>query len=166
MKHPALAAVIALAASLLFAGTAEAQAVTPLDEEPLSLSVDGSQHIFDHAVTPATCSIVVDRVGVASCFELVTDWVCPSGNGTNPLSADALGRFSPTYNGLIANPVTPRAYIDTHCLLVGTRPQPVPAATIACKAGEVVAMNSAGGLVCAATPTVAVVAVAVPSFTG
>ena len=166
MKHPALAAVIALAASLLFAGTAEAQAVTPLDEEPLSLSVDGSQHIFDHAVTPATCSIVVDRVGVASCFELVTDWVCPSGNGTNPLSADALGRFSPTYNGLIANPVTPRAYINTHCLLVGTRPQPVPAATIACKAGEVVALNSAGGLVCAATPTAAVAAVAVPSFTG
>jgi hypothetical protein len=161
----ALTALAAITASLLFTGTAEAQAITPLEAEPVSLSVNGNQHIFDHASVPDVCSITVDRAGTPSCIERISDWICPSGNGTNPLSADARARYSPTYADSIANPVTPRAYLNTHCLLISTRPLAVPAPSVACREGEQVAMNSAGDLVCA-VPAAAATPVAVPSFTG
>jgi hypothetical protein len=174
--HKLIVALIALAALLgtfVFVGSGADAAgpVTPLDEEPVSLRVDGNQQITDHAHIPAVCSITVDRVGDASCIEVISDWVCPAGVfGLNPLSEDAKARMEPEYDALIANPETPRAYLDTHCLIVGTRPMPVPTPTVACSVGQVVAFSpTAGKLVCAtvhAAAAVPAVAVPVPVFTG
>jgi len=161
---------IAALAFLLAASTAQAVGpVTPLDEEPASLHEDGNQAVLSHASVPEECTVIVDSVGATSCLEKITDWLCPAGEyGLNPLSEDAKLRLSPSYEEAIANPVSPRAYLDTHCLLVGTRPLPVPSPTAECGVGQVVAASSTGELVCAVpTPAApAVPAAPVVSFTG
>ena len=177
MKHKSLSPLLSLLSVPLLALTVVALLgqsadavgpVTPLDEEPIALSIDVVQQVTDHARVPTTCTVAVDRVGGKSCVETITDWVCPAGaRGLNPLSEDAKGRLAPTYDQAIANPVSERAYLDTHCLLVGTRPMPVPAATAACEAGQSVIADSTGQLVCVflPAPTAATTAPTV-AFTG
>ena len=126
---PLLAVTAAIA---LLGSAADAQGpVTPLSEEPVSLHVQGNQAITFHVSIPATCTLLVDRVGGESCLEVVTDWICPAGPlGLNPLSEDAKQRLAPSYEESIANPVSERAYLDSHCLLVGTRPVPLATPTV------------------------------------
>ena len=121
---PLLAVTAAIA---LLGSVADASGpVTPLGEEPESLHVQGNQAITDYVSIPDSCTLLVDRVGGKSCLEVVTDWVCPAGPlGLNPLSEDAKRRMAPSYDEAIANPVSERAYLDSHCLLVGTRPVPM-----------------------------------------
>ena len=139
---PLLAVTAAIA---LLGSAADAQGpVTPLSEEPESLHVQGNQAITDHVSIPATCTLLVDRVGGKSCLEVVTDWICPAGPlGLNPLSEDAKQRLAPSYEESIANPVSERAYLDSHCLLVGTRPVPLatPAAADAAVEAPVVSFT-------------------------
>ena len=58
---PLLAVTAAIA---LLGSAADAQGpVTPLSEEPISLHVQGNQAVTDHVSIPATCTLLVDRVG-------------------------------------------------------------------------------------------------------
>lgn len=152
LNFTTLAAIAALLIAAMLAVTvpAAAQAVTPLDQEPPSLRDVPDQHIFDHTVTPTSCTAVVDRdLNVVGCAEVIEHWICPAGtDGSNPLSVDARNRVG-SYSDLI-NP--DRAYRNGHCLIVRTEPFPVPVDTVACPEGGT-AIRINGALVCAVTAT-------------
>ena len=171
-----VAVLVALFASLLLVASpdAVAQAVTPIEAEPPSLRAVPDQHVFDHTVTPTTCTAVVDRdLNVVGCVEVISDWICPAGvDGSNPLSDDARSRFTP-YN--YTPETADRAYLDSHCILVETHPLPVPDETVDCPEGGTAVRSSEGRLVCVVvvatptatpTPTAPPVQVPVPAFTG